>query len=288
MQSKILIVEGHPLFADALALCIRGAMSEMVIVHASTVTEAKAAIYREKGFDLVLLDLWLPDTHGFDGLIELRKLFPRVPIVVISAFADQSVTRNAIVCGAVGFIPKSASKCVLLQAIADVLAGNVALPPAYFSGESVGNIELTALTCRLESLTQKQLRVLQMLCHGLLNKQIAYKLDIHPTTVKSHVTEILRKLGVASRTQAVLEVSKLNLGAALALYAGEGACSSPIAAHRTEKTLPESEASDSSMPHTQLDRPRVLALFGPPRLLRTSSADQVKADFVREVGDVSS
>ncbi len=196
--------------------------------------DAKAAIYREKGFDLVLLDLWLPDTHGFEGLIELRKLFPRVPIVIISAFADQSVVHKAIVCGAVGFIPKSASKDALLQAIANVLAGNVAVPPGYLPQELVGNIELTALTCRLQSLTQKQLRVLQMLCHGLLNKQIAHKLDIHETTVKAHVSEILRKLCVASRTQAVLEVSKLNLDAVLALYTGEEPSAPSNAAHPTD------------------------------------------------------
>jgi DNA-binding NarL/FixJ family response regulator len=231
MLEKFLIVEDHPMFADALAASIGSAMPGTHIEHAATVTEAKAAIYREKGFDLVLLDLWLPDTHGFDGLIELRKQFPRVPIVIISAFADQSVVHKAIVCGAVGFIPKSASKDALLHAIANVLAGNVAVPPGYLPPELVGNIELTALTCRLQSLTQKQLRVLQMLCHGLLNKQIAHKLDIHETTVKAHVSEVLRKLCVASRTQAVLEVSKLNLDAVLGLYAAEASSGSTHVAH---------------------------------------------------------
>ena len=239
MLLKLLIVEDHPMFADALAASIGSAMPGIHIEHAGTVAEAKAAIYRVKGFELVLLDLWLPDTHGFDGLIELRKLFPRVPIVIISAFADQSVVHKAIVCGAVGFIPKSASKDALLQAIANVLAGNLAVPPGFLPQELVGNIELTALSCRLQSLTQKQLRVLQMLCHGLLNKQIAHKLDIHETTVKAHVSEILRKLCVGSRTQAVLEVSKLNLGAVLALYTGEEPSAPADAAHRTDRTLAE-------------------------------------------------
>jgi DNA-binding NarL/FixJ family response regulator len=239
MPHKFLIVEDHPMFADALALSIRCAMPDIHIEHAATVAEAKAAIYREKGFDIVLLDLWLPDTHGFEGLIELRKLFPRVPIVIISAFADQSVVHKAIVCGAVGFIPKSASKDALLQAIANVLAGDVAIPAGYLPQELFGNIELTALTCRLQSLTHKQLRVLQMLCQGLLNKQIAHKLEIHETTVKAHVSEILRKLCVGSRTQAVLEVSKLNLDAVLALYAAEEATSSAHAVYRSENVLAE-------------------------------------------------
>ena len=131
MPTKLLIVEDHPIFADALALCLSSALSDVSIANASSLNEAKAAICREKGFDLVLLDLWLPDTHGFDGLIELRKLFPRIPVVIVSAFADQGVVHNAIVCGAVGFIPKSASKDALVQAISNVLAGEDNITPSY-------------------------------------------------------------------------------------------------------------------------------------------------------------
>lgn len=236
MPKRLLIVEDHPIFADALALSIRSAMPDIHIEHADTVAQAKAAFYREEeGFDLVLLDLWLPDTHGFNGLIELRKLFPEIPIVIVSAFADPSVVHKAMVCGAAGFIPKSASKDALLQAIATVLAGD-ACPPL----EPVGSIELRSLTWRLKSLTQQQLRVLQMLCQGLLNKQIAYELVVCETTVKAHVSEILRKLSVCSRTQAVLEVSRLDISAVLALYAAGSF--TPIA-HLTRQTRPN-EASE--------------------------------------------
>jgi DNA-binding NarL/FixJ family response regulator len=139
------------------------------------------------------------------------------------------VVHKVVVCGAAGFIPKSASKDALMQAIRNVLAGEVTLPVTYLPPNMVTTEELAGLTCRLRSLTQKQLRVLQMLCQGLLNKQIAHELDVCETTVKAHVSEILRKLSVCSRTQAVLEVSKLNLNAVLALYADEDAgCPIPI------------------------------------------------------------
>ena len=236
MSTKCLIVEDHPMFAEALRASLRSALPEMEIVQACALSEAKATLYQDETFDLVLLDLWLPDTHGFEGLIELRNLFPRIPIVVISAFADQSVVHKAIVCGALGFIPKSASKDALLQAIANVLAGDLALPDGYLTVGTGGSIELAALTCRLKSLTQQQLRVLQFLCNGLLNKQIAHELDINETTVKAHISEILRKLCVGSRTQAVVEVSKLDFGAVLALYAEKNVDGPNHAAERTAAT----------------------------------------------------
>ena len=124
-------------------------------------------------------------------------------------------------CGAAGFIPKSATRDDIVQGLRTVLAGDVSLPVDYMPPHLVANADVAALTGRLSSLTRQQLRVLQMLCQGLLNKQIAYHLDVCETTVKAHVGEILRKLSVGSRTQAVLEVSRLDFGAVLVLYAGE-------------------------------------------------------------------
>ena len=223
MQKRFLIVEDHPIYAEALQLVIRNDMQDISITHATTLGEAKQAIRREKRFDLALLDLWLPDTHGFEGLIELRGLIPDLAIAIVSAFADQNVVHKAIVCGAAGFIPKSASKDALLGAIRGILAGDIALPLGHMPPDSAANVELALLTNRLESLTPQQLRVLQKMCQGLLNKQIAFELDVGETTVKAHASEIFRKLSVCSRTQAVLEVSKLDFSAVLALYAGEDA-----------------------------------------------------------------
>lgn len=228
MPARILIVEDHPIFADALRMTLAAALSNVCFVHAGTLNEAKDVLRGGAQFDLVLLDLWLPDTHGFAGLIELRGRFPKLPIVVVSAFADQTIVHKSMVCGAAGFIPKSARKESFQQAIHSVLAGEIVLPSDCLPPDSVANIELDVLTTKLQSLTHQQLRVLQMLCQGLLNKQIAHELDVGEATVKAHISEILRKLHVCSRTQAVLEVSKLDFGAVLALYMGSnGACVPP-------------------------------------------------------------
>jgi len=221
MLKRFLIVEDHPLYADALQVVICNGVANVHTTHVSTLREATEAIGRGERFDLVLLDLLLPDTHGFEGLLELHGLSPRLPIVIISAFADHSVVHKSLVCGAAGFIPKSAGRDTLLQALADILAGHVTPPGGSLQSDAITKTELPPLPSRLRSLTHQQLRVLQMLCQGMLNKQIAYELDVGETTVKAHVTEIFRKLSVCCRTQAVAEVSKLNLDAMLALYAGD-------------------------------------------------------------------
>jgi DNA-binding NarL/FixJ family response regulator len=220
MVQKFLIVEDHPLFAEALQSTIRSARPDVQLTHAGCLGAAKAAL-EQNAFDLILLDLWLPDTHGFKGLVELRHLRPKTPIAVNSAFEDHSVIQNAIVCGAAGFIPKSAGKDYIVRSIDSILAGDIALPDSYMPPNLLSEKDLAALTRRLNSLTPKQLLVLHMVCQGLLNKQIAHQLDINETTVKAHVSEILRKLSVASRTQAVVEISKLSLTAILALYTGD-------------------------------------------------------------------
>lgn len=220
MSKKILIIEDHPMYAEALQLAIESSGLVRRVDHAQTLTEAKERLANAADYELVLLDLWLPDSHGFEGLIELRKLIPRLPVVIISAFADQAVVHKAMVLGASGFIPKSQRKDALLDSIRCVLTGGVVLPAGYVPPETAANVELATLTHKLKSLTQQQLRVLHMICQGLLNKQIAYELEVGETTVKAHVSEILRKLSVCSRTQAVLEISKLDFRAVLALYTG--------------------------------------------------------------------
>lgn len=223
MTKKILIVEDHPLFAEAMELVISHALPDVVITSASSLADAKQALDSASEFALILLDLWLPDTHGFDGLIELRRWCPKVPIVIVSAFADAKVVEKAFVCGAAGFIPKASAKKELVGAVRQLLAGNAAGPPHAMCSKDSDGDGLRVLSRRLRSLTRQQLRVLQMLCQGLLNKQIAFELEVGETTVKAHVSEILRKLSVTSRTQAVLEVSRLNFSSVLALYEGEEA-----------------------------------------------------------------
>lgn len=213
MSKRILIVEDHPIFAEALALSIHKGMPDSRLEFACSIAEAKHAFETKDAFDLVLLDLCLPDTHGFDGLIELHELFEKIPIVVMSAFADPNVVHVSEICGAIGFIPKSSSKGVMLQALNDALAGKRAFANEFSAPAPTSKLGI--LASRLETLTKTQLLVLQYLCRGFLNKQIAHELDINETTVKAHVGEILRKLGVGSRTQAVLEVLKLDVGAGI-------------------------------------------------------------------------
>ena len=214
----ILYIEDERAVIDLVRTALK--MSGYDLTGATSGTEGLTLMRQQKP-DLVLLDLWLPDTHGFGGLIELRRCYPKLPIVVVSAFADPNVVEKTLVCGAAGFISKATARTDLVSAVSSAIAGDVVVPSELLGLDASAGAELKSLTKRLRSLTRQQLRVLEMLCQGLLNKQIAYELEVGETTVKAHVSEILRKLSVTSRTQAVLEVSKLDFGAVLALYDGE-------------------------------------------------------------------
>lgn len=207
-----LVIDDHPLFREAVQIAIRSVTPKAEVHEATTVEAAVEMISeRRRGYDLALLDLSLPGTSGFDGLLLLRTRFPRLPILVISAHDDPRIVREAMSHGIGGFVSKAAKKSEIAQAIGRVLAGGVHMP------ESLAQVPATEvafadedLMARLSSLTPQQLRVLQMLRQGLLNKQIAHELAVGETTVKAHVSEILRKLGVFSRTQAVIEASKID------------------------------------------------------------------------------
>jgi len=217
---KFLIVDDHPLLVEAMQIAIRVAYPDAEIVEASSISAAKEAIAAHRDFDLVLLDLTLPGTRGFDGLLELRTLFPRLAILVVSGLEDHRIVHEALSYGAAGYVVKSAGKNEVGAAIRDVLDGKVYLPSGFRAmpaGDRAAT-ETAELAKRLASLTPQQLRVLQMLRQGMLNKQIAYELDVGETTVKAHVSEILRKLGVPTRTLAVIEMAKVDFDTIL----GEG------------------------------------------------------------------
>ena len=205
----ILIVDDHPLFVEALKLVIQGAFPEASVSEATSIKSARAILDKGDPFDLVLLDLSMPGTRGLDGLIELRSRHPKLPIVVVSALEDPRIIHEVMTCGAAGFISKSMRGSELGLAIQSVMDGVVVLPKGYQPPrpDAPGISDLTA---QLATLTPQQVRVLQMLRQGLLNKQIAFDLGVGETTVKAHVSEILRKLRVSSRTQAVIEASKID------------------------------------------------------------------------------
>lgn len=214
--SHILIVEDHPLFLEALQRAIQTVFPVAETIAASSIEAAKSELQSRSAFDVVLLDLALPGTRGFEGLLELRTLYPKIPIVVVSALEDPRIVQDVMRYGAAGFISKSAGRDDIAAALRDVMDGSVTLPKGYRPPVNAQSPDdQRDLVHKLQTLTPKQLSVLKMLRQGLLNKQIAHELQIEETTVKAHVSEILRKLNVASRTQAVIEAQRIDFEAVL-------------------------------------------------------------------------
>jgi DNA-binding NarL/FixJ family response regulator len=205
----LLIVDDHPLFRDALASAVKLAFPEAVIDEAEGIAAAMAVLAAAGTIDLVLLDLSMQGVLGFEGLVSIRSRFPRVPILVVSGLDDPRIMREALQHGAAGFVPKAVDKATLTRAIADVLGGGLSIPAA-LSDEAAGSAPPTQLAERIARLTPPQLRGLLMIRQGKLNKQIAHELQVGASTVKAHVSEILRKLDVISRTQIVIETALLD------------------------------------------------------------------------------
>ena len=209
--SQVLIIDDHPLFREALSAAVSLAYPEATSCEVSTLDAAMSALADNKDYDIALLDLNMPGVQGFEGLLRLRSLHPRLPVLVVSGLENDQIIDEAMTYGAAGFLPKSLGREVLATALSTIMAGDIYMPDNLQVANDVTASEAKAqIIERLLSLTPQQLRVLFMLREGLLNKQIAYELDVGATTVKKHVSEILRKLQVYSRTQAVIEVSKLD------------------------------------------------------------------------------
>lgn len=209
-MARFLIIDDHPLFREALQSAIMLAFADAEAVEARSMDEALKALANNPVFDLALLDLNMPGTKGFEGLLELRTQHPRLPVVVVSGHEEARIITEALSYGVAGFIPKSAKKADLAAAISDVMNGSIHVPAGYDGPQGGQDNSKAELLSKLTSLTPQQLRVLQMLKQGLLNKQIAFELKVGETTIKAHVSEILRKLNVFSRTQAVIQASKLD------------------------------------------------------------------------------
>ncbi len=220
LPTGILIVDDHPLFIEALELVVQGTFPDASVSKATSIDAARAILDKQGPFDLVLLDLSMPGTRGLEGVIELRTRYPKLPVVVVSALEDPRIIHEVMQCGAAGFISKSSRGADLGRALEDVMSGSVVLPKGYQPPAPSGS-GASDLASRIASLTPQQVRVLHMLRQGLLNKQIAFDLGVGETTVKAHVSEILRKLKVASRTQAVIEASKIDFDSILGDQRGD-------------------------------------------------------------------
>jgi DNA-binding NarL/FixJ family response regulator len=211
--SRLVIADDHPLFRDALRLALANVLPAAAIEEAGSFDNLTALLERSGEPDLILLDLTMPGTSGFSGLIYLRTQYPAVPVVIVSASDDAMTIRRALDFGASGFIPKRFGVETLRGAILQIAAGDIWVPRELENG-AAPDPEIARLRDRLATLTPQQIRVLMMLSEGLLNKQIAFRLGVSEPTIKAHVSAILQKLGVESRTQAVIAASRLSSGLA--------------------------------------------------------------------------
>jgi len=214
--TTIVIVDDHPLFRGAMAQALDQAPPQTAmpvqILEAGDFKALQRLLAEGPDVDLVLLDLSMPGVSGFSGLLTLRSEYAGVPVVIVSASDDPTTISRTQNLGASGFVPKSSSIDTIRQAISAVLQGEVWYPEGV-GMESEADDEIADLIKCLGNLTPQQTRVLSMMSQGLLNKQIAYELDVSEATVKAHVSAVLQKLNVDSRTQAVIRLSKLGADA---------------------------------------------------------------------------
>ncbi|MFN7165678.1 MAG: response regulator [Pannonibacter sp.] len=206
---QFIIADDHPLFRGALRQTLEMQYPGAEIIEAGALEDVTGRLESVGDVDLVLLDLTMPGMRGFSGLMYLRAQYPAVPVVIVSANEEAGAIRRSIEFGASGFIPKSRGIDVIRDAIGIVMEGGVWTPPDV---DVATPDESADVVRRLATLTPQQVRVLMMLSEGLLNKQIAYELSVSEATVKAHVSAILQKLGVESRTQAVIAASRIEAG----------------------------------------------------------------------------
>jgi DNA-binding NarL/FixJ family response regulator len=205
-KPAILIVDDHPMFLEALQSAVAAAHPELHIDSAETVAAAKGLL-RTNRYVVVLLDLKLPDANGLDALREIRAHSKGAAVAVISALNSPDIVLQAKSSGAQGYIYKSQKREVIISQISQLLAGETVFPPV---DDIALRVSPENIVERLRQLTPQQLKVLQRVCEAKLNKQIAFELGVTETTVKAHITLIFKKLGVHSRTQAVLQLQRLK------------------------------------------------------------------------------
>ncbi|UVJ42018.1 response regulator transcription factor [Pseudomonas sp. LS1212] len=217
---KILIADDHPLFREAIHNVISDGFPGSEVMETADLDSALELTQQHDDLDLILLDLNMPGMHGLNGLINLRNEAPTIPVVIVSAEQDKQIVLQAITYGAVGFITKSSPRSQMTDAIEQILNGNVYLPSDIIRTQKAGSgrrmHEAPSFPPELlQALTRKQLLVLERMTKGESNKQIAYALEIAETTVKAHVSAILRKLNVHNRVQAILSAGDIDFAAYL-------------------------------------------------------------------------
>ena len=207
-EVAFIVADDHPMVRDALALALRAAFPKAEVALAGTLDEASVAIATRPDVDLVILDLDMPGMQGLAGVSVLRASYPSAPLVIVSATRNAAAMRQVVEMGAAGFIPKSAPMEEIITSVRAVMRGEIVLPPT--AGDALSSTDADLAT-RAARMTPQQHRVFALMAEGKPNKIIAYDMQIGEATVKAHVTEILRKMGVHSRTQAIVLAQRLAL-----------------------------------------------------------------------------
>ena len=207
-MERVLIVDDHSLVRDGMRSLLEVTFPACEILEAGSLAEAITELNAQTDVDMVLLDLHIPDVSRFSGLNELRDSFPSIPVVMFSGTLDRITVREALAAGAAGFVPKSLKRAEIIDALRQVLEGEIFIPEIYEDDETAN--EQSAILAKIDSLTPQQRVVLHHLVNGKLNKQIAYELNVSMTTVKAHVSAILQKLNAYSRTQAVILANRVG------------------------------------------------------------------------------
>ncbi|WP_289030532.1 response regulator transcription factor [uncultured Paraglaciecola sp.] len=206
----LLIADDHPLYRDALKGALNGSLQSLSLLEAGSLADT-LKIIESTEVDLLLLDLHMPGSQDLFGLIHVRKLFPDLPVMIISGSENKDIVSKVLNTGAMGFIPKTTSSEDIAKAVETVLQGDIWVPDTLVNELDSQDDAFTELAAKIATLTPAQYKVLCLMRDGLLNKQIAYELGIAVATVKAHVTEVFKKLSINNRTQGVLIASQLQL-----------------------------------------------------------------------------
>ncbi|NMH61105.1 response regulator transcription factor [Alteromonas ponticola] len=210
-MTQLLIADDHPLFREAMMSALQPHFPDSTMYQAYDLESMLTALQEHPSIELILLDLTMPGCAYFNGLITLREKYPKIPIAVISATEEVDVVALVMDLGANAYIPKSGSIAQVAEALSAVKEGEKWLPDSMDDEIQHADTSLIDILYRFRSLTGKQVEVLQHLHAGLMNRQIAEKMNVTEATVKAHISAVLRTLDIKTRTQAVLIMTKLQL-----------------------------------------------------------------------------
>lgn len=207
MGMKILLVDDHELLLDSMEIILKEIDDDLRVIKANSCKLALDILGKEKDISLVMLDLNLPDAHGFSFLSTITEKNPLLPIIVLSGSEDPVEMQQCLNMGALGFIPKTSSAKVIINAVRLVLDGGIYVPKEILENKDVNHASTVNLK---DQLTPRQLEVLKLLISGISNKEIAGNLGCSEATIKTHITAVLKTLGVANRTQAAIAAQKMG------------------------------------------------------------------------------